>query len=85
MPGAVEHGGGVAEVPSGTFTFLFTDLEGGRHRGHVVKSTGDGFHAVFGNAHDAIGAAMAAQLARGHVDVDGFASVFGLGGDWDRD
>ena len=32
-------------------------------RGHVVKTTGDGFHAAFGTAHDAVDAAVAAQLA----------------------
>jgi predicted ATPase/class 3 adenylate cyclase len=80
----------VAELPSGTVTFLFTDLEGSTrlweehpeamrpalarhdailheaiavHGGFVVKTTGDGFHAVFGTAHDAVDAAVAAQLA----------------------
>ena len=33
------------------------------HAGFVVKTTGDGFHAVFGTAHDAVDAAVAAQLA----------------------
>lgn len=78
----------MSEMPSGTVTFLFTDLDGstrlweqhpgamkaalarhdeilreaiGRRGGHVVKTTGDGFHAVFTTAHDAIGAAAAAQ------------------------
>ena len=78
------------ELPTGTVTFLFTDVEGStrlweehpeamkaalaRHdelvreaiesrRGHVVKTTGDGFHAAFGTAHDAVDAAVAAQLA----------------------
>jgi class 3 adenylate cyclase len=77
-------------LPSGTVTFLFTDLEGSTrlweehpeamrpalarhdailheaiavHGGFVVKTTGDGFHAVFGTAHDAVDAAVAAQLA----------------------
>ena len=77
-------------MPSGTVTFLFTDLEGSTrlweehpeamrpalarhdailheaieaHDGFVVKTTGDGFHAVFGTAHDAVDAAVAAQLA----------------------
>ena len=81
---------GVSELPTGTVTFLFTDLEGSTrlweqypeamraalavhdallrgaveaHRGQVVKSTGDGLHAVFGHAEDAIAAAVAAQLA----------------------
>ncbi len=74
---------GKGELPSGTVTFLFTDLEGStrlwdahpeamrgalaRHDeilrsaitsrgGHVVKTTGDGVHAVFATAHDALDA-----------------------------
>jgi class 3 adenylate cyclase len=85
-------GVGVAELPSGTVTFLFTDLEGStrlwqehpeamksalaRHdeivreaiedcRGSVVKTTGDGFHAVFGDVHDAIDAAVVGRAALG--------------------
>jgi predicted ATPase/class 3 adenylate cyclase len=77
------------ELPAGTVTFLFTDLEGSSrlweefpdamhealarhdeilreaiaaHHGHVVKSTGDGFHAAFGTAHDAVDAAIVAQV-----------------------
>ena len=73
-------------LPTGTVTFLFTDLEvstrlweehpeamrralahhdallGGAvegHGGHVVKTTGDGLHAVFASAHDAVDAAVA--------------------------
>ena len=80
----------MAELPSGTVTFLFTDLEGSTrlwethpelmatalarhdtilraaidaHEGQVVKTTGDGFHAVFRRADDAIGAAIDAQRA----------------------
>jgi predicted ATPase len=80
----------VAQVPSGTVTFLFTDIAGSTrlwqehpdamqpalarhdelvrtaieaHGGYVVKTTGDGFHAAFTNAHDAIDAAVEAQLA----------------------
>jgi class 3 adenylate cyclase len=80
----------LSELPSGTVTFLFTDLEGStrlwqdhpeamqaalaRHDdivraaiespgGYVVKTTGDGFHAAFAAGHDAIDAAVAAQLA----------------------
>ena len=79
----------MAELPSGTVTFLFTDLESStrlwdefpdamrsasarhdeivRHAiledgGHVVKTTGDGFHAVFANAQHALGAARDAQV-----------------------
>ena len=33
------------------------------HAGHVVKTTGDGFHAAFGTARDALEAALAAQQA----------------------
>ncbi len=80
----------MAELPSGTVTFLFTDLEGSTrlweehpdamhdalarhdeimreaiesHAGQVVKTTGDGFHAAFGTARNAVDAALAAQLA----------------------
>jgi len=79
----------LTELPQGTVTFLFTDLEGStrlwdahpaemdaalaRHdellrdaitagNGHVVKTTGDGFHAVFANADEALAAATDAQL-----------------------
>jgi len=80
----------MAELPTGTVTFLFSDLESSTrlweehaeamkealashdrilrnavaaHRGHVVKSTGDGLHAVFQIAHAAAEAAVAAQRA----------------------
>src|SRR5262249_25577066 len=33
------------------------------HGGHVVKTTGDGIHAVFATATEALDAALAAQLA----------------------
>ena len=76
------------ELPTGTVTFLFTDLEGStrlweehpeamkaalaRHDamlrdavqargGRVVKTTGDGMHAVFATAPDAVAAAVDAQ------------------------
>ena len=82
----------MGELPSGTVTFLFTDLEGSTrlweehpeamkavlarhdamlreaiesHGGHVVKTTGDGFHAAFATAQDAVEAATNAQLALG--------------------
>ncbi len=78
------------ELPTGTVTFLFTDLEGSTrlwqehpdamgdalarhdailrdtvesHHGFVVKTTGDGVHAAFADARDAIDAAIAAQFA----------------------
>jgi predicted ATPase/class 3 adenylate cyclase len=80
----------MTELPTGTVTFLFTDLAGstrlweqfpdamqralarhdvilrdavGAHDGHLVKSTGDGVHAVFATAHDALDAAIDAQSA----------------------
>jgi predicted ATPase/class 3 adenylate cyclase/DNA-binding SARP family transcriptional activator len=79
-----------ADLPSGTVTFLFTDLEDSTrlweehpetmkdalarhdailrdavegHGGHVVKTTGDGIHAAFATAEDAIEAAVAGQAA----------------------
>jgi predicted ATPase/class 3 adenylate cyclase len=78
------------EQPTGTVTFLFTDLEGSTrlwqehpdvmgealarhdailrdaveaHHGAIVKTTGDGVHAAFADASDAIDAAIAAQCA----------------------
>src|ERR671938_493649 len=77
-------------LPTGTVTFLFTDLEGQTslweehphamraalarhdahlgaavlsHGGHVVKATGDGLHAAFARAPDALRAALDAQRA----------------------
>ena len=82
----------MAELPAGTVTFLFTDLEVSTrlwehepeamqpalarhdailrdavaaHAGHVVKGTGDGIHAVFATADDAVNAAIDAQLVLG--------------------
>ncbi|MSO80016.1 MAG: adenylate/guanylate cyclase domain-containing protein, partial [Acidimicrobiia bacterium] len=82
----------MSNLPTGTVTFLFTDLEASTrlweehpeamrgalarhdtilreaiegHAGHVVKTTGDGFHAAFATAHDAVDAAVAAQIALG--------------------
>ena len=80
----------MAELPSGTVTFLFTDVEASTrlweehpeamrgalarhdaivrgaiesHGGDVVKTTGDGFHAVFASVEDALAAAADAQVA----------------------
>ena len=77
-------------VPTSTFTFLFTDIEGSTrlwelypeamkpalarhdatlrqsieaHQGQIVKTTGDGCHAVFETAASAIGTALEAQRA----------------------
>ena len=77
-------------LPSGTVTFLFTDIEGSTklweqypepmkralarhdgllreaiegHGGHVIKTTGDGFHAAFQTGVDGVAAALAAQQA----------------------
>src|SRR5262245_51906908 len=75
-------------LPTGTITFLFTDIEGSTrlweqhreamwaalarhdailtqvitaHCGVIVKTTGDGAHAVFTCASDALAAALVAQ------------------------
>jgi predicted ATPase/class 3 adenylate cyclase len=89
----------MTEWPSGTVTFLFTDLQGSTrlweanpeamknalarhdeilrdavavHEGYVVKSTGDGLHAVFARAHDAVDAAVVMQ--RG-LAAEGFREI----------
>ena len=76
-------------VPSGTVTFLFTDIEGStrlweaapegmrsalarhdsilrstieKHGGYVFATGGDGFAAAFARAHDALQAALDAQV-----------------------
>lgn len=78
------------KLPSGTVTFLFTDLEGSTqlwdtypeamkvamekhdallreaveaHQGSIVKTTGDGLHAVFESVFEGINAALSAQEA----------------------
>ena len=90
----------MAELPTGTITFLFTDIEGSTtrwkhhreamqaalarhdailraaieaHGGHVFKTVGDAFYAVFTSAPDALAAALAAQhtLAAENWDGDG--------------
>jgi len=80
----------VRSPPTGTVTFLFTDIEGSTrlwatqhdamraslarhdtllrecietHSGHIFKTGGDAFCAVFATATDAVGAALAAQQA----------------------
>ena len=80
----------MGQLPSGTITFLFTDIEGSTqlwekypeemksalaehysilknavetNKGVIVKTTGDGIHAVFSTAFDAIEAALAGQHA----------------------
>ena len=85
----------VNELPSGTVTFLFTDIEGSTrlwerypdamqsalaghdeilhdsvaaHGGQIVKTTGDGIHAVFASARDAVEAAVTAQRALATAD-----------------
>ncbi len=88
--GSPDKDAGTADLPSGTVTFLFTDVEGatrlweefpdvmhnamarhneivrdavGSNEGFIVKTMGDGFHAVFTTAHDAVMAAVATQTA----------------------
>src|SRR5262249_54061372 len=90
--GATRGDSPMQALPTGTVTFLFTDLEGSTrlweeqpsamalalprhdailrravesHDGAVVKSTGDGVHAVFVAAPDAVAAAIDAQLELG--------------------
>src|SRR5688500_16057360 len=85
-----------ASLPTGTVTFLFTDIEGStrlwehdgarmsqalaahdalaRHavecrHGTVVKMTGDGMHAVFDDALDALGATLDMQHALADPDA----------------
>jgi len=80
----------MSQPPSGTVTFLFTDIEGSTrlreerpdemrrfvaehdarfraaieaNNGYVVKGTGDGVHAAFGRALDAVAAAERCQAA----------------------
>jgi hypothetical protein len=94
----------MVELPSGTVTFLFTDIEGSTrlweahpeamkgalarhdeilrdavvsHGGHLVKTTGDGIHAVFGRAVDAVGSAATGQraLTAEHWEVPGSLRV----------
>jgi len=75
-------------LPSGTVTFLFTDIEGSTklweqypeamkpalakhdsilkeaiesNHGHIIKTTGDGVHAVFTTALEAVNASISAQ------------------------
>lgn len=78
----------MTQLPAGTVTFLFTDIEGSTqlwekhpqemrsalaqhdsilhnaitsHKGYVIKTTGDGAHAVFETAIDALQAAIRVQ------------------------
>src|SRR5262245_8550002 len=89
-PALAERATPAPSLPSGTVTFLFTDIEGSTqrweqhpdampaalarhdailreviaaHRGGIVKTTGDGIHAVFARAADALTAAVMAQRA----------------------
>jgi predicted ATPase/class 3 adenylate cyclase len=91
-----------SQLPTGTVTFLFTDIEGSTarwqrygeemqravarhdeliraaielHSGHIFKTGGDGFCAVFATAPDALAAALRAQ--RNLHDAD-FTSVDGM-------
>ena len=90
------------ELPTGTVTFLFTDIEGStrlwesypepmhealaRHDailrnevlgngGHIVKTTGDGIHAVFSEAADGVAAAVGAQRALSEASWTGVGDV----------
>ena len=50
------------------------------HVGYVVKTTGDGFHAAFATAADAVDAAVAAQLGLGRASRGGDGSAAGADG-----
>ena len=50
------------------------------HGGYVVKTTGDGFHAAFATAHDAVAAAVAAQRALGGEAWGGDRAAAGADG-----
>src|SRR5688572_16038433 len=79
----------MTNLPFGTVTFLFTDIEGSTklwekypesmpvvlakhdsilkesiesNRGHIIKTTGDGVHAVFTTAIESVNAAISAPL-----------------------
>ncbi|HSG44892.1 MAG TPA: adenylate/guanylate cyclase domain-containing protein [Anaerolineales bacterium] len=83
-------------LPSGTVTFLFTDIESSTklwekypeemksalakhdsilkeivesNRGYIIKTTGDGIHAVFSTALDAVNAALGMQQAIQNSEV----------------
>jgi len=83
-------------LPSGTVTFLFTDIENSTpfwekypeemksalakhdsvlreavelNNGHIIKTTGDGIHAVFSTAIDSVNAAVDAQHALQNSEV----------------
>ncbi len=87
----------MSTLPTGTVTFLFTDIEGSTklwenhpeamkaalakhdsilketvesHRGQIVKTTGDGIHAVFPTAIDGINAAITAQIKLNSLILD---------------
>ncbi len=84
-------------LPTGTVTFLFTDIEGSTrlweqyseamkaalaqhdsilkeaiesNHGHIIKTTGDGVHAVFEKAVDAVSAAVGAQKILQTLNLD---------------
>jgi predicted ATPase/class 3 adenylate cyclase len=89
-------------LPTGTVTFLFSDIEGSTerwerersamqsavqrhdailreaisaHAGHVFKTVGDAFCAVFTRPEDAVASALDAQRA---IDAEDFSQVGGL-------
>lgn len=54
------------------------------HEGRIVKRLGDGLMAVFGNAQDAVDAALDAQEALAGVSVDGYRPRMRAGVHWGR-
>ncbi len=51
----------MVELPSGTVTFLFTDIEGSTGLLKELGTQGDSFFVAFGRAKDAVAAAVDAQ------------------------
>jgi class 3 adenylate cyclase len=65
----------MAELPMGTLTLLFSDMEGSthllrsafaQHHGHEVDTQGDAFFVVFTRASDAVAVQRALLLMPGH-------------------
>ena len=86
----------MTNLPAGTVTFLFTDIEGSTklwekypeamksalakhdsilkeiiesNNGQIIKTTGDGVHAVFSTAIDAVNAALGTQQAIQNLEI----------------
>jgi predicted ATPase/class 3 adenylate cyclase len=67
-----EHPDAMEQVMARHDELLRTAVEA--HRGHVVKTTGDGVHGAFATSHDALRAAVDAMRAIEHEAWDGVES-----------